>query len=336
MATVDPNEPTELTGEDKHYQDLLAAGLVGEDDAPEGDTGTPEPEAAAEPAKPEKAPERADTPAEAAAAEEFFPGYANLPEESQALVRQHMERASRVQELEKAAWQAENDRRATVGKLAPTQRELEEAKKKLREFEEKQTTASRSGARDVLDRFRKQYPEEAEAIDAVNSQLETFAEQTQKEKAELLERFEQLEKYLHLQSQAYESTRVVEQARAELQSLHPDYQDIEKDPDWKVWLKAIDPVKQELFERNRTHNAAVIASILTDFKRDRELARLYDLQGAGAASPTTPATKPLARSVADPNPTARRTTAIPRSNSTAGLTGEDLHVANLQAAGYDI
>ena len=67
MATVDPNEQ-ELTGEDKHYQDLLAAGLVGEDDAPEGDAGTPEPEAAAEPAKPEKAPERADTPAEAAAA----------------------------------------------------------------------------------------------------------------------------------------------------------------------------------------------------------------------------------------------------------------------------
>ena len=164
MATVDPNVPTELTGEDKHYQDLLAAGLVGEDDAPEGDTGTPEPEAAAEPAKPEKAPERADTPAEAAAAEEFFPGYANLPEESQALVRQHMERASRVQELEKAAWQAENDRRATVGKLAPTQRELEEAKKKLREFEAKQTTASRSGARDVLDRFRKHYPEEAEGL----------------------------------------------------------------------------------------------------------------------------------------------------------------------------
>lgn len=78
MATVDPNEPTELTGEDKHYQDLLAAGLVGEDDKPaedasEGGNGTPDTEADPEAVGAEKPPEHTDTPAEAAAAEEFLP-----------------------------------------------------------------------------------------------------------------------------------------------------------------------------------------------------------------------------------------------------------------------
>jgi hypothetical protein len=338
MATVDQTDPNEeLTGEEKHYQDLLAAGLVSEDDgkpveaAPEGEESAPEAEPAAEPVKAEKAPESPDTPAEAAAAEEFFPGYANLPEASKAIVRSNMEAARQIDEYRNLAGKAEADRRNLHNRIAPTQRELEEAKKKLREFEQKQTTASRSGARGVLERFRKQYPEEAEAIDAVNSQFETFAEQSSREKAALLERLEALEGNVQLQRAEIERTKQYEQEVATLRAEHPDYLDIDANPEFKTWLQAVGEDAMSLL---RNGKASSTAFVLSNFKRDREYARV--LQAQGAAPPTTPATKPLARSVADPNPTARRTTAIPRSNSTAGLTGEDLHVANLQAAGYDI
>jgi len=334
MATVEPNE--ELTGEDKHYQDLVDAGLVKpEEDAPQAPVEAVASEPVAALPDTQAAPQSPDTPAEAAAAEEFFPGYANLPEASQALVRQQMERAERAQELESRLRHVEQDHSALKGRVAPAQRELEAARARLKEIEQSRSTSTRAETKAKLDKFLKQYPEEADAILAVNGDLEALAEQSQKEKAELLERFNSLENSLRLQQQEFESTRALEQARATLKAAHPDYEEISADPTWKRWLDAVDPIKKKLFQENR-QNAEVMASLLYDYKRDRDYARQLDLQNAGTAPEKTPATKPLARSVADPNPTARRATAIPRSNSTAGLTGEDLHVANLQAAGYDV
>ena len=338
MAIIEnPGNTEELTGEDKHYQDLLDAGLVKEEAeaAPEGEETAPVAEATEEPVDAENPVESQDTPAEVAAAEEFFPGYANLPPESQEKVREAMDRAAKAQELEGRLRHIEQDHSALKGRVAPAQRELEAARAKLREIEQSRSTSSRSETKAKLDKLLKDYPDEAEALMAVNKDFETFAEQSRREKEELLERFQQLEESLHLQKQEYESTRELEQARTTLKSVHPDYEEISEDPSWQKWLSAIDPIKRDLFERNR-QSADVMASLLYDYKRDRDLARYYDQQNAGAAPEKTPASKPLARSVADPNPTARRTTAIPRSNSTAGLTGEDLHVANLQAAGYDI
>lgn len=332
MASVDTLSPEELFA-----QQVREAGLSTEtpqEPAQESvdQPSDPEPAQAAQAA--EEAPEHADTPAEAAAAEEFFPGYANLPEESKAIVRDSMEAAGKVREYQQMAGKAEADRRAVENNLGPTQRELAAARAKLREFEQKQTVAGRSGTRDVLEKFRKQYPEEAEAIDAVNSQFETFAEQSAREKAELLERLEKLEGNIQLQRAEIERTKQYEQEVAALRAEHPDYLDIDADPDFKVWLQAAGDDARSLL---RNGKASSTAFVLSNFKRDRDYARVLSAQGA--APPNTSATKPLARSVADPNPTTRRTTALPRSNSAELLEGEDKFAAQLEearAAGFPV
>lgn len=282
--------------------------------------------------------EAPESETEVAAAEEFFPGYKDLPEESKALVRDSMETAQKAREYQQLAGKAEADRRATIGKLAPAQRELEEARAKLREFEKSQATSRRSGTKDVLEKFKSQYPDEAEALEAVNSQFETFAEQAEREREELAERFKALEAKYELQKQEAESREAIRVEREKLKEVHPDYEQINDDPAWKSWLNAIEAPKREFFDKNR-RNAEVMASILTDFKRDRELARFLDQQNAGTATPNTPAKKPLARSAADPNPTTRRTTAIPHSNPTGSMDGEDKFSAELEiarAAGFNV
>lgn len=325
MADID-NET--LSPEELHEKHLRDAGLLDENE-PAAEEAEPEAveEAAAEPEKPDEV-----APEVEAAAEEFFPGYSQLPEESQRIVRERMEAAERAAELHQRLQQSERDRSAIQGRLAPTQRELEAYRTKLREIEEGQNKASRSSAKDVLDRFREQYPEEAAAIDAVNSQFETFAERTARENAELRERLDSLAGNFEAQKQEMLLAQQRDNEIARLREVHPDYLEIDADPEFKAWLAAVDEDKRALLLNGK---ASSTASVLSDFKRDRDYARLLLAQGE-AAPANTPATRPLARTVADPNPTARRTTAIPRSNATAGLDGEEKYLADLRAAGHNV
>lgn len=278
-----------------------------------------------------------ETPAEIAQAEEFFPGYAALPEESQKLVRERMEAADKAQELSARLYKAENERSAMAGKIAPIQREYAAARQRLKEFEEAQNNVRKSSAKDILAKYRAEYPDEAAALDAVNSAHEEFAERTARENAELREHLKALDGKFNSQFQEFESNKAFEQNRNTLAQEHPDFAEIDSSPQWKAWLGAIDEVKLQVFMENR-HDPKVVASTLTDFKRDRYIAELLDAQGS-TAPPNTPAPKPLARSVADPNPTIRRSTALPRSNSTEGLDGADKFSADLEiarAAGYPV
>ncbi len=281
-----------------------------------------------------EAEERVDTPAQAAEAEEYFPGYASLPEESKQLIRGSLEAAKKTAEYQHMAGKAEADRRAVVARLAPTQRELEAARKKLQEFEAKQSVSSRSSAREKLEKFREQYPDEGEVIAAVSSQFESYAEQAEREKAELVQRLSALEGNIRLQTQELERTRQRESEISALRNEHPDYLEIDQDPEFKAWLQAVGPQVKELLMDGK---ASSTSFVLHNFKRDREYARL--LQASGTASPNTPAKKPLARSVADPNPTTRRATAFAHSNSAGSLDGEDKFSADLElarAAGFDV
>jgi hypothetical protein len=323
MADID--KPEDLTGEDQHYQALVDAGLIDPEEENAEAAEVDETEGESTPEVEEK-----PTEEEEAAAEEFFPGYSQLPEESQKIVRDRMEAAEKAAELQQRLQQSERDRSAIQGRLAPTQRELEAYRTKLREIEKSNDVTSKSGAEEVLARFAKQYPEEAEALQAVNNQFKSFAEKSEREKEELLAVVNEIR-------QNFEHTKAEQETQREaerLKQFHPDFMEIDQDPEFHTWLKAIDEPKRKFFHAN-SRNAEALASVLSDFKRDRDYARL--LQGQGDAAPAnTPASKPLARKVADPNPTSRRPTAIPRSNPTAGLAGEEKHVADLRAAGYDV
>lgn len=272
-----------------------------------------------------------ETPVEAQEAEEFFPGYKSLPEESKALVRESMELARKAQEYQQAAGKSEADRRATMNRIVPVQREIEDLRAKLREFEKSKENVSRNSAKSVLERFKEQYPEEAEALEAVNSQFESFAKKSEAEKADLIERLSRLENDIHLQRQEIESKNQYESEVAALRELHPDYLEIDADPEFKAWLQA---VGDEVMPLLRNGKASSTAFVLSNFKRDREYARQL-----GGAVPNTPAKKPLARSVADPNPTIRRTTALAHSNPASSLDGEDKFSVDLdlaRAAGFNV
>lgn len=326
----------ELTGEEAHVKALLDAGIT-DADTPVETVEEPKVEEKQEVAEEPAAEPVEETKAEVAAAEEYFPGYANLPEESKKLVRESMERAAQAEEYRQIAGKAEADRRATVGKIAPLQREYEKARLRLKEIEQNQSTSTRAETRTALEEFAKDYPDEAKHLLAINQNFESFREQSEKEKEELLQRLEAIENGFGLQKQEFESIRQREAEVATLAKEHPDYLEIDADPQWQAWLQAMKGVEivdgKDVYALLRNGKASSTAFVLSNFKRDRDYAQL--LQGQ-TATPSTPAQKPLARSVADPNPTSRQPTAVPRSNMTAGLDGEERHLALLREAGIDV
>jgi len=274
-----------------------------------------------------------ETVAEVAAAEEFFPGYAALPEESQKIVRERMEAAAKVAEFQQLARKAEADRRAVENNLAPTQRELQAARTKLREIENRASSVTDDDTKRALEKFQKDYPDEAQALLAVNNRIETLAERAARENAELREQFDALAGNFESQQRLIRETEQRNQEFSALQREHPDYQEIDADPRFKTWLQACgEPVLNLL----RDGKASSTSFVLSNYKRDLQLA---DQLSGQTAPPNTSATKPLARSVADPNPTTRRTTVLPRSSSAGPMDEEDQFAAQIdmaRAAGYQI
>lgn len=321
------SDTEELSQEDQYEKDLLDAGKLEAKAAEEVADDAPEP--VADIATPEK-PEVEETAAEVAEAEEFFPGYKDLSDEAKAFVRAKMEAAEKVAEFQQIAGKAEADRRATVNKLAPLQREYQALLAKQKEAAVKQTDSTKGAAKAALEKFQRDYPDEAEALLAVNSQFETFAERAERENAELRERLDELAGNFQAQQVAVQRARERDAEYSALQQEHPDFREIDADPRFKAWLQACgDPVINLLNEGK----ASSTSFVLSNYKRDLQLA---DQLSGQPATPNTPASRPLARTVADPNPTARRTTAIPRSNSSAGLDGEEKYLAELREAGIDV
>jgi hypothetical protein len=271
-----------------------------------------------------------ETKAEVAAAEEFFPGYADLADEAKAWVRGQKEKADQAEEFRAAAARSEADRRATVGKLAPLQKAHQELLDKQKVAKVEQTDSSKAAAKAALEKFQKEYPDEAEALLAVNSQFESFAERTERENAELREYITSLDKRVSARDEKYEQVEARNRDIAILEKLHPDRAEINESEEWAAWVEAVDPYKIQLL---KSRDPVATAAVITDFKRDRELARLLSGQ---PATPNTPAPKkPLARTVADPRPTSRRTTVPARSTSAAMSEGEQRYLDDLASSEID-
>lgn len=271
-----------------------------------------------------------ETKAEVAAAEEFFPGYADLTDEAKAWVRGQKEKADQAEEFRIAAGRAEADRRATVGKLAPLQRAHQELLEKQKVAVVEQTDSSKAAAKAALEKFQKEYPDEAEALLAVNSQFESFAERLERENAALNERLANLDERVSARDKQAQMAEERSRDISILDKLHPDRAEINESEEWSAWVNAIDPYKIELL---KSRDPVATAAVITDFKRDRELARLLSGQ---PATPNTPAPKkPLARTVADPRPTSRRTTVPARSTSAAMSEGEQRYLDDLASSEID-
>ena len=139
--------------EPETYEQYLAA--QGEQqDAP---APSPAPEPIAQAAEPVKAAE--STPAQTAS-DEPFPGFNALSADAQKIVRERLEGA------EKATRQADELRQqqsALQGRLAPTQRELEQARRRLADFEK----AQRDTSRQPIDKMREIDPDSYAALTAL-------------------------------------------------------------------------------------------------------------------------------------------------------------------------
>lgn len=302
------NEPNDDLPEDLIRQ-LEKEGLI--EVTQDEPVAEPAPETAPEPAQAAPEPIQAEAPAEP------FEGYSALPEAARKIVDDRLAAAAKAEELEQRARNAERDRLAVQGRLAPAQRELEVARKRLAEIDEASRKNATSAAREKLDRYKEQFPDEAAPLDAVygelRSDMEKFREEREAMAAELTA----------MRREAY-----VQKARSEIQRIHPDYHEIEDGPqsdDFYAWLDTA-PGNKRLLELGGVENTA---EVVTNYKRDKELARFYTQSGQSTAAPT-PANKPLARAAVDPNPVLRKTTGVSRSG-TASTSDEEENYANAVA-----
>jgi uncharacterized coiled-coil protein SlyX len=258
----------------------------------------------------------------AAADDEPFPGFKALPAEAQAAAK------ARLDALSAKASEFENRWKAQHGQLAPTQRELEQARRQLRTMSEKLQRGGGAAqvpaeAPKIDDDFRKNYPDEARVFDQLSSfftnQLRAVQEQN-----------EELRGELHGVSSTVQHSRET----ATLAQRHPDWQEIDNSDAFKDWLKDIPESKRTLLTSSK---AGDVADLIDDYKRDLALAQYIVKQESNKQTTATTTTTASAATTkapeADPNPTQRQST---RVDTNAGLSEADGYVATLLAAGYKV
>lgn len=279
---------------------------IAEVQAPEAGEADPAVEAVAAAAEP--APVVEDEP---------FPGFNALPEEARTRFTELREKATKADELEKRARKLETERLSMQGVVAPTQRELENARKRIRELESAESEKATAAAQAKFKKYQEDYPDEAEPLAAIRGEMQSELEKLKEAREAQAKELQEIQKEIYLNK-----------ATSELSKVHPDYLEIDEDPVFKEWLEASHPIKKHLL---RTGVVADTAEVLNDFKREKLLAAHLNGQ---AAPVTTAAVKPMARADADPNPILRKTSGTGRSTSSRDvMEGEDEYIAGLQSAG---
>lgn len=256
----------------------------------------------------------------AAPVDEPFPGFSQLPEDARnawnTLKTEREEAAARAVDFERR-WKAQH------GQLAPTQRELENLRRKMQEFEKSGTDSDKTKLKDAIARHNEMYPDDAGALNAV-------AETVDRNSSALEKRLNELQsKVDHYDSLAYKS-----QQTDILAQSHPDWREIPAEPTWQAWLESIDPEMRELAD---SRHAKDVAKLMNEYKRDKRLAELlFQQEQAAQGNPVQPAA-PAARNKpeVDPKPTVRKPITGKAANGNS-LDGEDKFLAELQQAGYSV
>ena len=250
---------------------------------------------------------------------EPFAGFSQLPEDARnawnTLKTEREEAAARAIDYERR-WKAQH------GQLAPTQRELENLRRKMQEFEKSGTDSNKSKLQDAIARHNEMYPDDSGALSAV-------AETVDRNSSAIENRLNELQATIeHFKNKEYKA----EQSDI-LAQYHPDWREIPAEPTWNVWLESLDPEMKELAG---SRHAKDVTKLMSEYKRDKQLAELLFQQEQAAQGNQNPAA-PAARNKpeVDPKPTTRRPIAVKAANGNT-LDGEDKFLAELDEAGYTV
>lgn len=242
--------------------------------------------AASDPAPTEREQSRpAPVAQESKPVDEPFPGYNDLPESTRKTVDERLAKAAEA-EQRAAGLQRKHD--AMHGQLAPTQRELDAARRKLQELER----AGRPDPRQSVDRLRDIDPDTHQAVHAVQEQL-----------AETRAQLAQMNQFVErAQVREYQTEQL-----SALQQAHPDAGEIAKSAEFNQWC-ASQPAKYQ--DRLLASDADSVSAVLEDYKRDFAVAQLLwereqSQAQASNAAPAKPA-NPKRGIAVDPNPSTRR------------------------------
>lgn len=196
-----------------------------------------------------------------------------LPEQFRERVRQEI--AAR----EKAAKQYEAQWKAQTGQLAPIQRKLAEYERREREKSQAQQKQENPGGMTNAEweRYKREMPEDAKAIEAgLNAKLNPLGEQMRS----IAERLE-----------AFERRQQLQDALDQVREVHEDYDEIDNDPEFGVWLQAMreqDPFVSKMTENGRRPSPDELIALIGYFKRDRELVTRLQREQQPAAPQIAP------------------------------------------------
>lgn len=241
-------------------------------------------EAEATPAATVSTPAVAPIVSEAAHNDEPFPGFNSLPAEIQDTIRK--------------ASELKQQHAAMQGRLAPTQRELEAARRQAAEFQRELQKIKAQNAPDpraAVERLRQIAPDEAEALGAVQQQFMTEQQRWVQEqnaiKAELAE---------------LRNERFTARELDKLSKAHPDWQSEVGTPTWEAWAATLPPSRQEQLLATSADDVAIL---IQDYKRDKALAEMLLKEQEQAA----PAAQKRQRPAVDASPISRASAGQPRT-----------------------
>lgn len=252
-------------------------------------------------AQPEEKPQE---PVQQVEAKELpFPNFDKLPAETQKAITERMERLEAARkEKELLAAKYAHEFNALQGRVAPTQRELEAAKKEAAELRRKQEEAARTLTPEQ-ERRRKELaerlPEENELVRAHLDPIQAEIERLRKERETFAEEQKKFQFEMHRN-----------RAMAEVQQYRPDME--QQMPTLLAWMDALDGIDKEtaIGWYNTPAASPDVAKnnirLWRMFERDEALAKEYMAQNEPNPTP-----KPKPALDVDPNPRNRQPPGAP-------------------------
>lgn len=253
-----PQQDDGLTDDERDFATFLKASEEAKkEEAPQAPEAQDEPEAPAEP--------KAQTPAQVETKPPADDWMASLAEDVRERVRQEIEQREQQARKFEAQWKAQR------GQLAPTQQKLAELERQLAEAKKAQPKPE-GMTQTQWDRYQKEFPEDSQAFLDLVTPIKEELRQTREQLAEIA------------------NERQVAAAVTELSKLHPDWQTYDTDPVFGEWFDALDPIVKDQFPEGGTQDPRKVAWLISQFKRDEQMAELYwQSQQAQTAAPVVSA-----------------------------------------------
>lgn len=194
-----------------------------------------------------------------------------------------------IQERDQRLTQIQNQHKAQLGQLQPTQRALEAARKELEQLKRPQQQPAKPAGMSNADwaKYAENFGEESKAIDGRLNPLETQLQTMAQRLAEI------------------ENEREVARSLDAVREIHPDFDEVESRPEFGTWLDdlcARDEIVADIVAKagaGQKPTPRQVASIVTRFKEDAAVAdafaELEDLRTRVSGQQQQPAASPKAQ-----------------------------------------